>query len=103
MRNELLSIKKGSECKDAFFHQIKEARDKLISVGVFTDEEEMIYLALEALPPDYDAFSSAMRTCNDIFTLEELNTLLNAEERAIKKKSDFRANSAMAMVLQGGF
>lgn len=30
---------------DAFFHQIKEARDKLISVGVFTDEEEMIYLA----------------------------------------------------------
>lgn len=30
---------------DSFFHQIKEARDKLISVGVFTDEEEMIYLA----------------------------------------------------------
>ncbi|KAK9995561.1 hypothetical protein SO802_020247 [Lithocarpus litseifolius] len=82
---------------------ITEARDKLISVGVFTDEEEMIYLALEALPPDYDAFCSAMRTCNDIFTLEELNTLLNAEERAIKKKSDFRDNSAMAMVLQGGF
>lgn len=44
-----------------------------------------------------------MRTCNDIFTLEELNTLLNAEERAIKKKSDFRDNSAMAMVLQGSF
>ena len=58
---------------DAFYQRIKEARDKLISVGVFTDEEEIIYLALEALPLDNDAFYSAMRTCNDIFTLEELN------------------------------
>ena len=37
-----------------------------------------------------------------MFTLEELNTLLNAEERAIKKKFEVR-DTSMAMLLQSGF
>ena len=37
-----------------------------------------------------------------MFTLEELNTPFNAEERAIKKKFEARDNS-MAMILQSGF
>nr|POF25060.1 hypothetical protein CFP56_60411 [Quercus suber] len=48
--------------------------------------KELIHLALEALPPKYDAFCSAIRTRSDVVTLEEMNTLLNAEERSIKKR-----------------
>ena len=37
-----------------------------------------------------------------MFTIEELNTLLKAEERAIKKKFEPR-DTVMAMILQSGF
>ena len=106
VRNELMSIKKGPESMDNFFQRIKEARDRLNSVAVFVDEEELIHLVLEALPHEYSAFCSAIRTRNDVVTVEELNTLLNAEERALKKKSEIRdtaRDTAMAMILQSGF
>ena len=90
LRNELLSIKKGLESMDNFFQRIKEVRDRLSSVVVFIDKEELIHLVLEALPNEYSAFCFAIRTRNDVVTIEELNTLLNAEERAIKKKSKTR-------------
>ena len=47
-------------------------------------------------------FFFAIRTHNDIVTIEELNTLLNVEEKAIKKKSETR-DTPMAMILQSGF
>ena len=50
LRNELLSIKKGSESIDSFFQRIKEFRDRLSSVAIVIDEEEHIHLVLEALP-----------------------------------------------------
>lgn len=36
---------------------------------------------------------------SDVVTLEELNTLLNAKERSIKKRSDLRDSSSFAMVV----
>ena len=97
-----MSIKKGLESMDSFFQRIKEVRDKLGAVVVCVDEEELIHLVLEALPSEYDAFCSAIRTRNDILTLEELNTLLNAEERSIKKRSiasDLRDFFSLAMAI----
>ena len=97
-----MSIKKGLESMDSFFQRIKEVRDKLGAVVVCVDEEELIHLVLEALPSKYDAFCSAIRTRNDILTLEESNTLLNAEERSIKKRSialDLRDSSSLAMAI----
>ena len=102
LRNKLLSIKKGPESMDNFFQRIKEARDRLSSIAVLIDEEELIHLVLEALPNEYSAFCFAIRTCNDIVTIEELNTVLNEEERAIKKKSETR-DTPMAMFLRSGF
>ena len=102
LRNELLSIKKGPESMDNFFQRIKEVRDRLSSVAVFVDEEELIHLVLEALPHEYNAFCYANRTRNDVVTIGELNTLLNAEERSLKKKSEIRdiaRDIAMAMIL----
>ena len=95
-----MSIKKGSESMDSFFQRIKEVRDKLGAVAVCVDEEKLIRLALEALLPEYDAFCSAIRTRNDVLTIEELNTLLNTEERSIKKRSNhsvLRDSTSFAM------
>ena len=79
LRDELMSIKKISESMDSFFQRIKEVRDKLGAVAVYVDKEELIHLALKALPPEYDTFCSAIKTRNDILTIEELNTLLNTK------------------------
>ena len=97
-----MSIKKGLESMDSFFQRIKEVRDKLGAVVVCVDEEKLIHLVLEALPSEYDAFYSAIGTRNDILTLEELNTLLNAKERSIKKRSialDLGDSSSLAMAV----
>ena len=84
LRNELMSLKKGLESMNTFFQRNKE-RDKLGVVIVCVDVEELIYLALEAFPPEYDAFCSTIQTRSDVVTIEELNPLLNAKERSIKK------------------
>ena len=44
-------------------------------MAVCVDQEELIHLALEALPQEYDACCSAIQTRNDVVTLEELNTV----------------------------
>ncbi|KAL0008681.1 hypothetical protein SO802_010183 [Lithocarpus litseifolius] len=94
-----MNLKKGPESMNTFFQRIKEVCDKLGAVAVCVDEEELIRLALEALPSKYDVFCSAIRTRNYVLTLEELNTLLNAEERSIKKRSDLRETSSFAMTV----
>ena len=75
LRNELMSVKKGLESMNTFFQWIKEIHDKLGVVVVCVDQEELIHLALKALPPEYDACCSAIQTRNDVVTLEELNTV----------------------------
>ena len=56
-------------------------------------KKSLYHLVLEALPQEYGAFCLAIRTKNDVFTLEKLNTLLNAKKRAIKKKFESRDTS----------
>ena len=61
------------------------------------DDEELLHIALDGLPSEYDSFSSAVRTQNDVLSVEELNTLLNAEERVIKKMINNGSSPSMAM------
>ena len=104
LQNELNAIKKGSDSIDSYFQKIKQSCDKLAAVSVFLDDEELLHIALDGLPSKYDSFSYAIRTRSDVLFVEELNTLLNSEERVIKKRSKANAvnpNSvAMAMNFQ---
>ena len=52
------------------------------------DDEELLHIILDGLPSNYDSFSSVIRTRSDVLLVEELNSLLNAEERVIKKRSN---------------
>nr|POF09221.1 hypothetical protein CFP56_18094 [Quercus suber] len=96
-RNELNAVKKGTDTIDAYFQKIKQIRDRLAAVSVFLDDEELLHIALDGLPSEFDSFSSAIRTRSDVLSVEELNTLLNAEERAIKKKTHVVDAATMAM------
>ena len=104
LRNELNAIKKGFDSIDSCFQKIKQTHDKLTVVSVFLDDEEFLHMALDGLPSEYDSFNSAIRTRSDVLSVEELNTLLNSEERVIKKRSKANAVDpnlvAMAMNFQ---
>ena len=104
LQNELNAIKKGSDSIDSYFQKIKQSCDKLATVSVFLDDEELLHIALDRLPSKYDSFSYAIRTCSDVLFVEELNTLLNSKERVIKKRSKANAVNpnlvAMAMNFQ---
>ncbi|KAL0004638.1 hypothetical protein SO802_012199 [Lithocarpus litseifolius] len=97
LRNELNSVKKGTDSIDVYFQRIKQIRDKLAVVLVILDDEELLHVALDGLPSEYASFSSAIRTRSDFLLVEELNTLLNTKERAIKKRFGFVDANTMAM------
>ena len=98
LRNELNAIKKGVDSIDGYFQKIKQARDRLVAVSVFMDDEELLHIILDGLPSEYDSFSLAIRTRSEVLSVEELNVLLNAEERVIKKRSNTVDFALMAMV-----
>ena len=90
-------MKKGTDTIDGYFQKIKQIRDKLVVVSVVLDDEELLHIAPDGLPSEYDSFSSAIRTRSDVLSVEELNTLLNAEERVIKKRINNGSSPSMAM------
>ena len=83
--NELKAIKKGVDSIDGYFQKIKQARDRLVAVSVFVDDEELLHIILDGLPSEYDSFSSAIRNISDVLSVEELNVLPNTKERVIKR------------------
>ncbi|KAK9987049.1 hypothetical protein SO802_032000 [Lithocarpus litseifolius] len=97
LRNELNAIKKGVDSIDGYFQKIKQARDRLAAVSVFVDDEELLHIILDGLLSNYDSFSSSIRTRSEVLLVEELNALLNAEERVIKKRSNGVDLASMAM------
>ena len=97
LQNELDAIKKGVDSIDGYFQKIKQARDRLATISVFVDDEELLHIILEGLPSEYDSFSSAIRTRSDVLSVEELNALINVEERVIKKRSNIVDSASVAM------
>ena len=69
----------------------------MAAVSIILDDEELLHVALDGLPSEYDSFSSAIRTRSDVLSVEELNTLLNVDERVIKKRSNGLVPPSMAM------
>jgi hypothetical protein len=88
LKRELHSIKKNSDSVTQYLQKIKEARDKLVSVGVFIDDEEILHIVLQGLPSDFHSFTSAMLTKNEAVRFEELHTLMKTEEDLLKSAMD---------------
>ena len=61
-------------------------RDKLFAVLVHVDvdDEDMLLYTLNGLTLEYNSFKTAIRTRSDQLFLEELHSLLRAEEQTIE-------------------
>jgi hypothetical protein len=85
LKGELDRVKKSNtETMTVYLARVKEIRDKLGSVGVNIDDEDLLHVVLKGLPADYDPFCSAMRTRERVICCEELHVLLTSEEESKK-------------------
>uniref|UniRef100_A0A2N9E5R8 Integrase catalytic domain-containing protein n=1 Tax=Fagus sylvatica TaxID=28930 RepID=A0A2N9E5R8_FAGSY len=85
LKAELDRVKKSStETMTVYLDRVKEIRDKLGSVGVNVDDEDLLHVVLKGLTPEYDSFCSAMRTRDRVISCEELHVLLTSEEESKK-------------------
>ena len=85
LKAELDRVKKSTtKTITVYLDRIKEIRDKLSSVGVIVDDEDLLHVVLKGLPPKYDPFCSAMRTRDRAISLEELHVLLTSKEESKK-------------------
>uniref|UniRef100_A0A2N9IXE8 Retrotransposon Copia-like N-terminal domain-containing protein n=1 Tax=Fagus sylvatica TaxID=28930 RepID=A0A2N9IXE8_FAGSY len=98
LKIELNGVKKSSDSISKYLQRIKEAHDKLSSVGVLIDDEEILHIILKGLPAEYHPFSASMRTKSDSVSFEELHALLSTEEELLKNIQELsKDTSLMAM------
>ena len=76
--------KSSIEIITVYLDRVKEIRDKLGSVGVSVDDEDLLHVILKGIPTEYDPFCSAMRTRDRVSSCEELHVLLTSEEESKK-------------------
>ena len=56
LKGELHNVKKGSDSVDTYLQKIKVISDKLMAVGIFLDDEELLHVAIKGLPKEFSAF-----------------------------------------------
>ncbi|KAI5346204.1 hypothetical protein L3X38_014083 [Prunus dulcis] len=61
MKSELHNIKKGADPVSQYLQKIKDARDHLVAAGVSFDDDDIVILALNGLPPEYNTFRCMVR------------------------------------------
>jgi hypothetical protein len=80
MKSNLQTIKKGSDSVSQYLHRIKEARDYLSAAGVYFADEDIVILALNDLPAEYNTFRCVIRGRENVISLKDFCSQLLAEE-----------------------
>ena len=97
LKEELHNISKGCDSIDVYLQKIKVVRAKLMAVGMILDDEELLHIAIEGLPKEYNAVKSTIHTRSTQVSFDELTTLLSAEEESLNDTDDVKETFAMTM------
>ncbi|XP_021811279.1 uncharacterized protein LOC110754517 [Prunus avium] len=84
MKSELQNIKKGAEPVSQYLQKIKDARDHLAAAGVSFDDDDIVILALNGLPPEYNTFRCMVRGRENVLSLKDFRSQLLAEEAILE-------------------
>ncbi|CAL2258852.1 unnamed protein product [Prunus armeniaca] len=84
MKSELQNIKKGAEPVSQYLQKIKDARDHLAAAGVSFDDDDIVLLALNGLPPQYNTFRCMVRGRENVLSLKDFRSQLLAEEAILE-------------------
>ncbi|PKU65522.1 Retrovirus-related Pol polyprotein from transposon TNT 1-94 [Dendrobium catenatum] len=93
LKNSLHHISLKNLTMNQYLSEIKVLVDQIASAGSSVDNEDIILYILNGLPPQYQAFKTAIRTMLTPITLDQLYPLLLSEE--INIASDASRNPSM--------
>ncbi|KAI0508127.1 hypothetical protein KFK09_014261 [Dendrobium nobile] len=80
LRNELHHVSMNNQTMSQYLLNIKALVDAIAATGSPLDPEEIISYTLNGLPPNYQAFKTAIKTNLQPLSLDDLYTLLCSEE-----------------------
>ncbi|CAN6717359.1 unnamed protein product [Malus baccata var. baccata] len=95
MKSNLYTIKKGTDYVTQYLQKIKEARDFLATTGVTFADEDIVILALNGLPSEYNTFRYVIRGRENVISLKDFRSQLLAEKAFVKNNSSILFISAM--------
>lgn len=98
LKTNLQNIKKGSDNIETYLDRIKAARDALVTVGVFLDDEDIVVTVLRGLPSEFAAIKTVIRAQFVNSTLPELKSLLQAAEIDIELEAQETPVPLTAMI-----
>jgi len=84
MKSELQNINKGSEPVSHYLQKIKDARDHVSAAGVSFEDDDIVILALNGLPSDYNTFRCMIRGRDNTLSLKDFRSQLLAEEATLE-------------------
>ncbi|TQE03277.1 hypothetical protein C1H46_011089 [Malus baccata] len=95
MKSNLQTIKKGSDSVSKYLQRIKEARDYLSAAGVYFVDEDIVILALNGLPLEYNTFRCVIRGRENVISLKDFRSQLLAEELIVESNVSSQFLSAL--------
>jgi len=96
MKSNLQTIKKGADSISQYLHRIKEARDYLSAAGVYFADEDIVILALNGLPREYNTFRCVIKGHESVISLHDFRSQLLAEEVIVEASAHAPLMTAMA-------
>ncbi|CAN6714913.1 unnamed protein product [Malus baccata var. baccata] len=101
MKVDLQNVKKGSDSVSLYLQRIKAARDYLATAGVVFADEDIVILALNGLPAEYNTFRCVVRGRESVIFLKEFRTQLLTEEAIVENNPSMPFMSAMVAKTNG--
>ncbi|KAM2200414.1 hypothetical protein ACFX1R_000365 [Malus domestica] len=87
MKSNLYTIKKGTDSVTQYPQRIKEAREFLAAAGVTFADEDIVILALNGLPFEYNTFRCMICGRENVISLKDFRSQLLADEAFVKNNS----------------
>ena len=84
MKSNLQNIRKGTDTISQYTLRIKEACDYLTAAGVHFVDEDIVILALNGLPSEYNTFRCVVRGRESVINLKDFRSQLLAEELIVE-------------------
>ncbi|XP_068305127.1 uncharacterized protein [Pyrus communis] len=96
MKSNLQTIKKGLDSVFKNLQRIKEALDYLSAIGVYFANEDIVILALNGLPLEYNTFRCVIQGRESVISLKDFRSQLLVEELIVESNVSSQFLSAMA-------
>ena len=101
LKSDLQTIKKWVDFVTQYLQRIKEIRDYLGAAGVNFEDEDIVILALNGLPAEYNTFRCVIRGRENVIPLKEFRAQLLAEKAILENSQSLPFSTTLFAKNQG--